>query len=115
MVIMKRQILMVLVLFFLFSGMMGSKENGGGTGLDTETLKDEILAAYKILGEKGLRDLVAKRAEEITTKLITRWASSGVKDKQEDWLNACEIMAEEKADEKSLAKCGGRQNFKAKF
>jgi CHAT domain-containing protein/tetratricopeptide (TPR) repeat protein len=66
-------------------------------------LREEILEVYQSKGEQGLRDFVIKEKEKITNKFIVDLAKEGVKERKEEWLKICEIMAEEKNDEKALA------------
>jgi CHAT domain-containing protein/Tfp pilus assembly protein PilF len=94
--------LMVIILFFLF----GTVAFGQDKKIDTEQdkkLREEILSIYKSKGEEGLRGFVKDKKDTISNKFIVDFAESGVKERKAEWLKACEIMAEEKKDEKTLA------------
>jgi len=87
------------ILFFLFC-LVGF---GQESQVDDDTkLKDEILAVYKLLGEEGLRNFVKGKKDIITSKFIVNLAKSGIKERKEEWLIVCKIVAEEKEDEISI-------------
>lgn len=66
-------------------------------------MREEILSIYQSKGEKGLLDFVKKQGDKISNKFIVDFAEAGVNERKEKWLKVCEIMAEEKKDEKTLA------------
>ena len=66
-------------------------------------LREEILAAYQTKGEPGLREFFKARETQITGKFIVDFADAGVKERKEEWLLACKVMAEGKKDDKTLA------------
>jgi CHAT domain-containing protein/predicted negative regulator of RcsB-dependent stress response len=66
-------------------------------------LREEILSIYKSKGEPGLLDFVKGHREKISNKFIVDFADAGKKERKEVWLKVCEILAEEKKDEKALA------------
>jgi CHAT domain-containing protein/Tfp pilus assembly protein PilF len=68
-----------------------------------KNLREEILAVYQSKGEQGLRDFVKKQKDKITNKFIVDFAEAGLRGRKEEWLKICEIMAEEKEDEKTVA------------
>lgn len=92
-----------LIVLFLFTGLSGFicgvEKQSAGTG----QLREDILAAYKSGGEKGLLEFVKKKKDKITGKFIVEFAKAGKKERKEEWLNVCKIMAVEKKDEKTLA------------
>lgn len=70
---------------------------------DSKQLREEILSVYEAKGEQGLQDFVKKRKEKISNKFIWNLAESGVKERTEELLRVCEIIAKEKNGEKILA------------
>ncbi|MCX6580188.1 MAG: CHAT domain-containing protein [Candidatus Aminicenantes bacterium] len=92
----------VFILFFVLGAAVFSQDKQGIEDKD-KGLREEILAVYQSKGEQGLRDFFKERGKEITGKFIVDFAEAGVKERKEEWLKACEIMAEEKKDEKTLA------------
>jgi CHAT domain-containing protein/predicted negative regulator of RcsB-dependent stress response len=70
---------------------------------EDQKLREEIIAVYQSKGEQGLRDFFKKNKKQITNKFILDFSEEGVKERKEDWLKVCEIIAKEKKDEKTLA------------
>lgn len=70
---------------------------------ETQHLRVQILSVYKAQGEQGLWEFYQKNKDKITGKFIIYFAKAGVKERKEEWLNICEIMAVEKKDKKYLA------------
>ncbi len=66
-------------------------------------LREEIIAAYQSGGERGLLDSVKKNKEKISDRFILGFAGAAVKKREEEWLNVCNLLAEEKKDEKLTA------------
>jgi len=92
--------ILTLFLFFSFTVFVFLQEKQADPG---EKLREEILAVYQANGEQGLRDFLKKSKNRITNKFIVDFAKSGAKERKEKWLKLCEIIAEEKRDEKTLA------------
>jgi CHAT domain-containing protein len=92
--------IIVLILLFFFSAFVLGQEKQAD---ENRQLREEILDVYKSDGEQGLRDFMEKQKDKISNKFIVDFAQAGVKERKEEWLNVCEIMAEEKKDEKTLA------------
>jgi len=90
----------VFILGFFISALIFSQEKQVGP---VEKLREEILAVYQAKGESGLREFFKKSKNRISNKFIVDFAEAGVNERKEEWLKACEIMAEEKRDEKTLA------------
>jgi len=97
-----KRLKIVFILFFVLGVAAFSLDKQGIEDKD-KGLREEILAVYQSKGEQGLRDFFKEKGNEITGKFIVDFAEAGVKERKEEWLKACEIMAEEKKDEKTLA------------
>ena len=97
---MSKRIPILFILVFLLNILVFAQEDT--TNKDTQ-LRERILAAYQSGGEQELRDFVGKKKDEITTKFIVAFAEAGSIERKEEWLNVCNILAEEKKDEKTLA------------
>lgn len=97
-----KRLKMVFILFFVLGLVVFSQEKQGVEDKD-KGLREEILAVYQSGGEQGLRDFFKQKGKEINGKFIVDFAEAGVKERKQEWLKACEILAEEKKDEKTLA------------
>lgn len=93
----------LVLMLFLFIGVntlvLGQNEPAD----DDKRLREEILSVYQAKGEQGLRYFVRKQKDKIPNRFVTNFANAGVKERSEERLKICEIMAEEKKDEKTLA------------
>ena len=90
------------ILFVFFC--VGVLVSGQDKQIDKDKqLREQILSVYKTCGEKGLLDFFKKNRDKITNEFIVAFAEAGVKERKEEWLKACEIMARESKDEKTLA------------
>jgi CHAT domain-containing protein/tetratricopeptide (TPR) repeat protein len=96
----KQQVFLVLI--FLFCAVVFARENQVNEDKEKK-LREEILAVYKAKGEQGLLDFVKKQGDKISNQLIVDFAKAGLEERKEEWLKICEIMVEEKKDEKTLA------------
>ena len=100
----KKGINLILILF-LFWGIstlaFGQDKNKNAN--DDKPLREEVLTVYQSGGEQGLRNFIKKQGDKITNKFIVDFAEAGVDERKEEWLQICEVMAEEKRDEKTLA------------
>jgi CHAT domain-containing protein/predicted negative regulator of RcsB-dependent stress response len=65
--------------------------------------QEEVLTIYEIKGEEGLRNYAKKEKNDIVKRFILNLAKYGSQKKNEDWLKASKILAEEKTDENLLA------------
>ncbi|UCH92674.1 MAG: CHAT domain-containing protein [Candidatus Aminicenantes bacterium] len=94
----------VLVLVFFLGVFVFNQENKVD---ENKQLREEILAVYQSKGEKGLCRLVKKKKDKITDKFILDFAKVAIKEKKkekkEEWLTVCKIMAEKKKERKILA------------
>jgi CHAT domain-containing protein/predicted negative regulator of RcsB-dependent stress response len=90
----------ILILIFFFSAFILGQDKQVD---ESKQLRKEILVIYKAGGEKGLRDFFKKSKKRITNKFIVDFVKAGVKERNEEWLKACKILAGEKKDEKTLA------------
>lgn len=93
--------LVFLIIFFYSLAIFAQNQDSKKT--DDQKLREEILSVYKAQGEKGLREFYQKHQFKIINKFITDFAKTGVKKRKEEWLKVCEILAEEKKDEKTMA------------
>jgi CHAT domain-containing protein/predicted negative regulator of RcsB-dependent stress response len=66
-------------------------------------LKGEILNVFESKGEEGLRSFLKNKKDKISNEFILDLAEAGMKGKKEEWLKACEIMAEVSENDKILA------------
>jgi CHAT domain-containing protein/uncharacterized protein HemY len=96
----KQKMSLVFILFSFFVSIVFCQENQIN---GNKKLKEEILAVFKTGGEEGLRDFVKTNKDRIENKFIVNIAKSGVKERSQEWIKICEIIAEEKKDEKTLA------------
>ena len=99
MVIINR-VTIVFIMVLFFSAFIFPQEKHADT---EKKLRKEILAVYQSKGEQGLRDFFQKQKDKITNKFIVDFAEAGLRERKEKWLKVCEIMAEEKKDQKNLA------------
>jgi tetratricopeptide (TPR) repeat protein len=90
----------VFILFVFFAAIVFAQDKQGD---DNKELREEILAVYKSRGEKGLRDYVKKNQDKISNTFIVDFAKSGVKGRNEEWLEICLMLAEQTEDKKTLA------------
>jgi len=99
----KRLSIALMLAFFICLGVFVFGQERQGDDDKDKKLRDEILSVYKAEGEKGLRDFVKKNQDRVPNKFVLDFAQAGVKERKEEWLKTCEIMAEEKKDERTLA------------
>jgi CHAT domain-containing protein/predicted negative regulator of RcsB-dependent stress response len=90
------------MLVFFWGAIVFAQDKSGNADKDRQ-LREEILAVYKSKGEQGLLDFFRKKKDKISNKFIVDFADAGLKERKEEWLRVCEIIAEEKGDEKTLA------------
>ena len=90
----------VFIMVFFFSAFIIPQEKQADP---EKNLREEILSVYQSKGEQWLRDFFKKEKDKITNKFIVDFAEAGLRERKEEWLKVCEIMSEEKKDEKSLA------------
>jgi tetratricopeptide (TPR) repeat protein len=95
-------VIVILFLFFSFSALASSQDKQPNDDKDKK-LREEIVMLYSTGGKPALIDFFQKNRDKITNKFIVDFARAGVKERKEEWLKACEIMAEEKKDLKTLA------------
>jgi CHAT domain-containing protein/Tfp pilus assembly protein PilF len=95
----------VKIVFILvcFSGMFAFNQEKQVDEDKNKKLREEILAVYNSGGEQGLTDFFKRDQGKITNKFIGDFAKTGLKERKEEWLKICKIIAEEKKDEKTLA------------
>jgi CHAT domain-containing protein/Tfp pilus assembly protein PilF len=100
----KRFFFIFILFFFVFSlhGVSGQDKKAANEEY-IQKLRKEIISVYKTGGKQALLDFFRKNRNKITNKFILDFAKVGVKERKEEWLNICEIMAEESKDEKTLA------------
>jgi CHAT domain-containing protein len=95
-----KKVTIIFILIIFLGGLVFSREEQNKAD---NQLREQILAAYQPGGEQGLLDFVKKEKDKISNKFIVDFAESGVNERKEEWLKTCEIIAEEKRDEKTLA------------
>jgi len=74
------------------------------TGNEDKKLLEEILSVYKSEGEQGLRKFANLKKKQISDRFIIALSIDGLKERKEEWLKICEILAEERKDELLIAK-----------
>ncbi len=94
-----RRVIVFILVFFMSAAVFPQAQQAD----PVMKLREETLAVYQAKGEQGLRDFFKKSKNRITNTFIVDFAEAGLKERKEEWLKACEIMAEEKKDEKALA------------
>jgi CHAT domain-containing protein/predicted negative regulator of RcsB-dependent stress response len=99
----RRNIVKIVFILLFFLGVCISSQDKQLNEDKDKKLREEILSVYQSKGEQGLRDFVKKEKEKITNKFIVDFAKAGLKERKEEWLKICEILAEAKKDEKTLA------------
>jgi CHAT domain-containing protein/Tfp pilus assembly protein PilF len=98
----RNRIAIVFMLVFCVCGLAHAQEKAEKVNQETQ-LREEILAVYKSAGKQGLLDFMKKQKDKISNTFIIAFAEAGAKKRKRDSLKVCEIMAEEKKDEKNLA------------
>ena len=96
------QIVVVLVFFFLL-GVPGIGQEAKADSEKDKRLQKKILAVYQSRGEEGVRDFMKEKKGSISGEFIVKWAESGVKEKNKEWLTISLLLAREKKNQKSLA------------
>jgi tetratricopeptide (TPR) repeat protein len=93
------KLILTIFLFFSFTVSVFLQEKQSDR---EKQLREEIIIVYQSKGEQGLRDFFKKNKKQITNKFILNFAETGLNERKQKWLKACEIMAEEKKNEKTL-------------
>ena len=96
------QVLIVLILLFFLGVCIFSQDKQANDDKDKKLI-EKILAVHQSKGEQGLRDFFKKKKDKISNQFIVQLSKLGLKERKKDWLGVCEIIAEEKGDEKTLA------------
>jgi tetratricopeptide (TPR) repeat protein len=97
-----KRVQIFLILFCFFCAIAVGQESKVNDE-NNEKLKADILSLFKSKGEEGLRNFVKKHNDKISNQFIVDFAESGVKEKKEEWLSICKVIADEKKDQKAIA------------
>jgi CHAT domain-containing protein/Tfp pilus assembly protein PilF len=99
----KRNRVKIVFSLILFFGVIVFAQDKPVNVNENKQLREKILAVYQAGGKQGLRDFVQKNKDHISNKFIKDFAKAGKKESKEEWLKACQIIAEEKKEKKTLA------------
>ncbi len=95
-------VIVILFLFFSFSALASSQAKQPNDDKDKK-LREEILKVYSTGGKPALIDFFQKNRDKITNKFIINFATLGMEERREEWLNISIILADENKDPQILA------------
>ncbi|HLP48943.1 MAG TPA: tetratricopeptide repeat protein, partial [Candidatus Kapabacteria bacterium] len=64
-----------------------------------DKLKDELMAAYRVQGETGVRNLIKEKNNEINLPLVIEITDSAFTNKNKEWLKISIILTEQKKNQ----------------